>query len=464
MSDTPIKNDPAPDAVQLLLKHIESLVFEDLPTSSVSAAKTFILDSIGVGLSGSRVANVAKIKQAVSQWGQGHQAQVWATGEWLPAVSAAAINGYQIHSQEWDCVHEPAVVHPMAVILSSLVAYAQQHNLSGKQLILGVVIAVDVATLIGECVTSSLKFFRPSICGCLGATAGMCAMLGMKGEALQNALGIAYSQISGTMQSHVEGSPMLAMQIGINASAAIRAVDMAQAGFAGPKDILQGPYGYFRLFEDSFDIQPLVQKLGREYQIEHVSHKPFPTGRAGHGTIDGLQQLQKQHGFSAQDVVRVDVYGTPLINKLVGRPIKEGMDASYAKLCNGYIAASALLTGDIGVVDFEPKCLQDAERLALGSNVYTHLNAVSDPNALAPVSVSVTLISGAKYSVELQHVLGCPQNPLSREVQLIKFNAACNSAIVPFSDADISFLIKRIDQLEQITNINNLVEALVSNR
>ena len=464
MSDTPIKNDPAPDAVQLLLKHIESVVFEDLPTSSVSAAKTFILDSIGVGLSGSRVANVAKIKQAVSQWGQGHQAQVWATGEWLPAVSAAAINGYQIHNQEWDCVHEPAVVHPMAVILSSLVAYAQQHDLSGKQLILGVVIAVDVATLIGECVTSSLKFFRPSICGCLGATAGMCAMLGMKGEALQNALGIAYSQISGTMQSHVEGSPMLAMQIGINASAAIRAVDMAQAGFAGPKDILQGPYGYFRLFEDSFDIQPLVQKLGREYQIEHVSHKPFPTGRAGHGTIDGLQQLQKQHGFSAQDVVRVDVYGTPLINKLVGRPIKEGMDASYAKLCNGYIAASALLTGDIGVVDFEPECLQDAKRLALGSKVYTHLNAVSDPNALAPVSVSVSLISGVKHSVELQHILGSPQNPLGREAQLSKFNAACNSAIVPFSDADISFLIKRIDQLEQITNINNLVEALVSNR
>tara|TARA_R110002012_G_scaffold108156_2_gene250621 strand:+ start:1205 stop:2593 length:1389 start_codon:yes stop_codon:yes gene_type:complete len=462
MSDMPIINDP--DAIQLLLKHIESVGFEHLPASSVSAAKTFILDSIGVGLSGSRVANVAKIKQAVSHWGQGHQAQVWATGEWLPAVSAAAINGYQIHNQEWDCVHEPAVVHPMAVILSSLVAYAQQHNLSGKQLILGVVIAVDVATLIGECVTSSLKFFRPSICGCLGATAGMSAMLGMKGEALQNALGIAYSQISGTMQSHVEGSPMLAMQIGINASAAIRAVDMAQAGFAGPKDILQGPYGYFHLFEDSFDIQPLIQKLGREYQIERVSHKPFPTGRAGHGTIDGLQQLQKQHGFSAKDIARVDVYGTPLINKLVGRPIKEGMDASYAKLCNGYIAASALLNGSVGVADFEKSCLQDSERLALGSKVHTHLNDVSDLNALAPVSIEVTLNSGAKHRVDLQHVLGSPQNPLSRGAQLSKFSAACNSAIVPFSESDIAFLIKRIDQLEQITNINNLVEALVSNR
>jgi aconitate decarboxylase len=453
-----------PDAISLLVEHIENISYEALPATTVKASKTFILDSIGVGISGSRVPNVAKIKQAVSLWGEGHQAQVWVSGEWLPAVSAAAINGYQIHNQEWDCVHEPAVVHPMAVILSSLIAYAQQHNLSGRQLILGVVIAVDVATLIGECVTSSLKFFRPSICGCLGATAGICAMLGMQGEPLQNALGIAYSQLSGTMQSHLEGSPMLAMQIGINAAAAIRAVDMAQAGFSGPKDILQGPYGYFNLFEDSYDLSPLVEKLGTEFQIERVSHKPFPTGRAGHGTVDGLLRLQAQHGFSVTDVAKIDVYGTPLINKLVGRPVKPDMDASYAKLCNGYIAASAILTGSVGVADFEQDCLSDARRLELGSKVFTHFNKVQDPNALSPVSVMVTLHSRAELKVELQHVLGNPQNPLSRDAQLAKFHAACQSAAGHFSEQNIDFLIKRIDELEQIPNINSLIEALVSNR
>ncbi|WP_166425596.1 MmgE/PrpD family protein [Paraglaciecola sp. 20A4] len=453
-----------PDAINLLIQHIEKTTFRDLPASTVAASKTFILDSIGVGLSGSRIPNVAKIKQAVSQWGEGHQAQVWVTGEWLPAVSAAAINGYQIHNQEWDCVHEPAVVHPMAVILSSLVAYAQQHNLSAKQLILGVVIAVDVATLIGECVTSSLKFFRPSICGCLGAAAGICAMQGIKGETLQNALGIAYSQLSGTMQSHVEGSPMLAMQIGINAAAAIRAVDMAEAGFTGPKDILQGPYGYFHLFEDSYDLSPLVEKLGREFQIEQVSHKPFPTGRAGHGTIDGLLRLQKEHGFSTHEIARIDIYGTPLIIKLVGRPVKQDMDASYAKLCNGYIAASLLLTGSVGVADFEQDCLDDPDRIALGAKVHTHVNEVQDLNALVPVRVSVTLNSGTEYQVDLKHVLGSPQNPLSRDAQIAKFTAACSSAVPPFNEHNIGLLIKRIDQLEQIPNINSLVEVLVSNR
>lgn len=79
------------------------------------------------------------------------------------------------------------------------------------------------------------------MCGALGVTAGICAMQQIKGEVLANAMGISYSQLSGTMQAHVEGSGMLAMQIGINARSAMHAVDLALAGFSGPKDILEGP-------------------------------------------------------------------------------------------------------------------------------------------------------------------------------------------------------------------------------
>lgn len=449
-------------AIQRIIKHIELTQYEDLPESTRDAVKTFVLDSVGVGLSGSRVDRVAQVKQAALEWGEARQAQVWVTGEWMTAGAAAAINGYQIHNQEWDCVHEPAVVHPMAVILSALMAYAQKQKLSGQSLIKGIVVAVDVATLIGESVTSGLKFFRPSVCGCIGATAGICAMSDLQGEKVANALGIAYSQISGTMQSHVEGSPMLAMQIGLNSQAAIRAVDLALAGFDGPRDILEGPYGYFNLFEDSYDISVLEQKLGQEFQIERVSHKPYPTGRAGHGTVDGLLTLQHQHGFRASDVTAISVSATPLINRLVGRPIKPNMDVSYAKLCNGYIAATALLTGNVTVQDFDPQCLADPDRLALGKKVTTRLNDSRDPNALAPVNLEVTLTTGQQVSIDLPAVLGNPDKPLTRSAQLIKFRAACKSALCPFSDAQIEKLINDIDELEQIQNISQLVDLMIN--
>ena len=453
-------------AIDALKQHVLTTTYQDLPATTVQAAKTFILDSVGVGISGSRVSRVEQVLKAAHSWGQGQHAQVWGTGQWLPASSAALINGYQIHNQEWDCVHEDAVVHPMATILSALVAVAQQYQLSGKQLILGVTLAVDVATLIGQSVTSELRFFRPSICGCLGATAGICAMLEVDEQTLSNALGIAYSKLSGTMQAHVEGSPMLAMQIGVNAQSAVQSVDLARAGFEGPKDILQGPYGYFNLFESRSDLARFWQQLGKSFQIERISHKPFPTGRAGHGTVEGLQELMKIHGFKACDVDSIEISAPPLIHRLVGRPAGKNMDSNYAKLCNGYIAATTLLAGTVSTDDFDPDKLTDAKRLILAKKVVTKITKVSDsntldPNALSPVRVSIILTSGEKYQVELTAVLGHPDRPLSKKAQLDKFFSACKSAKVAFSDQAIDELINRIDALEQISNINDLVELMI---
>lgn len=449
-------------AIDAVLDHMMACRYDSLPASAIAAAKIFITDTLAVGLSGSRVSTVEQVKQAVADWGDAHQAQVWATGEWLPAGSAALINGFQIHNQEWDAVHEKAVVHPMATILSALLASAQQHQLSGKQLLLGLVVAVDVATSIGSAVTSGLKFFRPACCGALGVAAGICAMLQLDRATSHNALGITYSQLSGTMQAHVEGSPMLAMQIGINARAAMHAVDLARAGFSGPKDILHGPFGYFKLYENEHDIEEFFRRLGPQHQIEQVSHKPYPTGRAGHGAVDGLLQLRAQYGFSNEAIAAIHIEGTPLILRLVDRPVKQGMDSSYAKLCQGYIVACALLSGTVSVTDFDAEALQDLARLALATKVSMSLNQCTDPNALAPLTVKVSLTDGTVLQQHLPAVLGHPQRPMSPLQQQQKNAAAIASCAVPFSAADWQELINAIDQLEQVQNSNALVSLLIS--
>ncbi len=433
-----------------LVDYIEQQSFETLTPECVSAIKAFTLDSVGVGLSGSRMAMLAAVTEVTLSWGGNSedQAQVWGSGQWLPVPSAAFINAYQIHNQEWDCVHEPAVVHPMATILAALLSYAQAHQVEPKPLMLGLSIAVDIATLIGRCATSGLTFFRPSVCGALGATAGIAKMAGFNREQIKDALGVVYSQISGTMQAHVEGSMMLALQIATNARSAVVAIDMVKAGISGPHDILTGEFGFFRLFEEGHDLAPLSQ-LGKEYQMPLVSHKPFPSGRASHGTVDALQRLQQQHGFSADEVEHIHVQGTPLINRLVGRPIKDNMDVGYAKLCNGYIAACTLLNGNVDVSDFDQDKLSCKTRLALGRKVTTSLNDCDDVNALAPVTVTVTLTNGDTLVQHLTKVLGHPESPLDLPAQLDKFSRACASASKPLNKQQSDELAQLILQLEQ---------------
>ncbi|MBM4212493.1 MAG: MmgE/PrpD family protein [Gammaproteobacteria bacterium] len=116
---------PPSNITHRLVEHVTQQRYERLSKAAVESTKTFILDSLGVALSGTRVPMVRELEAVAAEWGSGKAARIWGTGRRVPAATAAFINGYQIHNQEWDCVHEPAVVHPMAVVLSTLLAWCE---------------------------------------------------------------------------------------------------------------------------------------------------------------------------------------------------------------------------------------------------------------------------------------------------------------------------------------------------
>lgn len=424
--------------IDRLLDHAQTLRFEQLPPAAVQAALTFFTDSVGVGLAGSRHARVAEVRAPALAWGQGDAARDWASGEAWPAPTAAMLNAYQIHNQEFDCVHEGAVVHPLATILPALMAQAERQARSGapvngRDFITALVLAVDVAATLGSGHVTPMRFFRPAMCGALGATLGLARLAGCGRARMADAFGMAYSQLAGTMQAHTEGSPMLALQVGLASRAAVCALDLALAGFSGPHDVLEGPFGYFDLFDAPLaprraEMLALFDRLGRDWRIAELSHKPFPTGRAAHGALDGVITLQREHGFTAADVAGVRLAAPPLILRLVGRPARPGMDVNYARLCLGYLLATWLLQGRLGLADFGRAALDDPERLALAARVTVGPNACTDPNALAPQHVQVLLHDGRRLDIELPAVLGHPQRALPAEAQRAKFDACCAHA------------------------------------
>lgn len=449
--------------IEQLLDHISAITYEDLSSEAVVACKTFVLDSLGVGVSGSRVPFVDQlITVAQLQWSGPGVAHVWNSGVGLSPGSTALINAYQIHNQEFDCVHEAAVVHPMAVILSTLLAWSEQlaaggRQVDGRALISALSVAVDVATVIGMCASQPMRFFRPGICGGLGAVAGMARLSGFDRGLTQQALGIFYSQMGGTMQAHQEGSETLPMQIAFNARNAVVAIELAQAGLTAPLNILDGDFGLFSLFEDAGNADSAFAQLGKIEQITRVSHKPYPTGRAAHGGLDGIAQLRASMGFSVEQIDSIVISAPPLIRRLVDRPPTDSMNHNYAKLCMGYIAATFLLTGDMTVEDYQEQALRDPERLALAGKVRMQPNNIDDPNALAPQSVEIRLIDGRSQRLELPAVLGSPERALSREQHLKKFRQCYQSGAQSLSVTTMEQLIVDVDQLEGCADVSALI-------
>jgi 2-methylcitrate dehydratase PrpD len=452
--------EPSPLTARLV-RHVVETRYEDLPASAVSAAKTFVLDSLGVALSGTRVPLVRELAAVAGEWGAGSQSRVWGTGERVPAATAAFLNGYQIHNQEWDCVHEPAVVHPMAVVLATLVAWAEARGgVSGRDLLRGCVLAVDVAATIGAAALNTLRFFRPAICGALGATAGIAAIRGLDPATTRSALGLAYSQVSGTMQAHVEGSAMLPIQIGVNARVPLTAIDMAARGIRGPQHFLEGPFGYFTLFDPDWDPAPFTE-LGRVFRIVELSHKPFPSGRATHGGVDGALTLRESAGFAIDDIAALRVLAPPLVIQLVDRPPRPDMAPSYARLCAPYVVATALIEGTVDVRDFEPEAIARPDRHALAARIRIVRDGNPSLNALAPQRVEIDLHDGRRLALDLPAVLGAPARPLPRERHLAKFRRAACSGARSLPAEQVQGIVDLVENLEGLADVHALVDALV---
>ena len=125
------------DAIEAFAEHVVVTDWDDLPDAAITAAKIFILDSFGVGMAGTGGPYVKEWIDGFAGLVPGTQARVWGYDQTLAAPAAAAVNGYFIHNSEYDCVHEKAVIHPMTVILSATMAYADAiGGVSGKDLIM----------------------------------------------------------------------------------------------------------------------------------------------------------------------------------------------------------------------------------------------------------------------------------------------------------------------------------------
>ena len=450
------------DAIAKFAEHVCATRFDDLSDDAVQAAKTFILDSLGVGLAGSAGPWVEELIASQQLWGTGDDARVWVHGQRLPAPAAAMCNAYQIHNSEFDCVHEAAVVHAVTVVLPSVLAVAERDGgVDGRALILAVALGVDIACHLGVATQSGLRFFRPGTAGAFAAVAGIGKLKGFDAERLVNAFSIVYAQLCGTMQAHTEGSMLLGLQVGFNARNAVVACDMAANGLEGPKNILEGPFGYFRLFETEYDLSGILPQLGKIWRIAEIAHKPFPSGRATHGVVDGCLELKRAHGFAAGDVARITARVPPLVHHLVGRPVETAMTVNYARLCASYVAARALLNDFVGVEDFQPDALNDADSLALARRITVEIDDNPDPNALTPLTVDVALQNGDRHTITLDVVYGNPAKPMRREDHLAKFRRNGASAARPLDTDGLEGLIAQIDQLENVADATSLIDSLV---
>ncbi|MEP6264666.1 MAG: MmgE/PrpD family protein [Erythrobacter sp.] len=440
-----------------------ALQTSDLPAPALDAARTFLLDTLAVGVAGTCNEASDNITAAAAGWQGGASGTCRILGRPGLAMtphSAALVNGFQIHCLEWDGLHEPSVVIALCVSVAAIVSESEASGVRLDDALMALTIGVETGVFFGAGSQSQPKFFRPSCAGLMGAAMAIGRLRGFDEAQLTNLLGMAYSQVSGTMQAHWEGSEALPLQIGIAARAALTAADLVEAGVTAPHDVIDGKFGYFTLIEDGADLEPHMAAWGNPWKICEVAHKPFPAGRATQATLTALIDLQQQHGFGMDDIADLEIHVPPLIALLVGRPWTADMKPGYARLCLEFVAPEMVRRGRIDPRRFNNEHFSAKQAELDAAKVTVILDDNTNPNALGPQDIVVSLHNGSIYRQTVDAPYGSPSRPMSRGAQIDKVAFCFEIANLPSRAEELFGLAEGSTDRTMLADVIDLVTKL----
>ena len=233
----------------------------------------------------------------------------------MQAPAAALANGALAHAFELDSLTRPgAGAHPGATVLPPALAIAQERGADGRALIAAFVAGNEVMIRIGRATghtNEARGFHAPGTTGPFGGAVAAGHLLGLDAAAMTNALGIAGSlvrRLAGVRPRRRRHGQAAAS--GARSEAGVLAASLAAAGFAGPRTVLEGEFGFLKVFCTKWDEAELTRGLGEDFVVSSTVLKRYPCHATAHAAVKAVRDLQAEHGFTGTDVEAITVTGT----------------------------------------------------------------------------------------------------------------------------------------------------------
>jgi 2-methylcitrate dehydratase PrpD len=448
------------DVAYDVVAHAAKATFSNLPESTVSISKKFVLDTIGVAIAGSAAPGCGEVASYIKEIGGKQESTVLMFGHKVPNFHAAFVNGMMCHALDFDDTHEGALVHANVTILPAALATAESvGGISGKDFLLAYALGVDFACRVGLATGLKQGWHYTSVCGYFGSALTSSKILGLNEREMLNALGIAYSQVGGTHQTILDTALVKRMHPGLAARGGVFSAMLAKQGITGSKGIFEGEFGFFNKYErGNADI--LRKDLGKTFEVDNLSLKPYPCCMCTHGAITGTLDLVKEHNIQPDDVEKVEVITSRYVNGLIGAPFEirdnPQVDAQFS---GPYTVAAAIIRGKFGIGEIQEDSIRDSQIMALAERVSCSVDD-SIKTYLVPVTVKIHLRNGGSISKRVEVLKGNPANPTTEEEDIEKFNECARFGIREMSEGRRDKLVELILSLEELSNVQEIVEYL----
>jgi 2-methylcitrate dehydratase PrpD len=408
-----------------LADYAASCRYQDIPPDVVDRAKQCITDTIAAVIFGYDLPWSRMLVAFAAKNGAGGNSRILGLGApRVNAPAAALANGALAHAFEMDNLTWPSTgVHPGATLLTSGLAVAQERGIGGRELITAIVAGAEVMIRIGRATKHSNEgrgFHAPGTTGPFGAAIACGRLMGFDTERMRNALGIAGSLACGLLEFARAGNGAMVkrLHLGRAAESGVLAASLAGEGFTGPASVLEGEFGFLRVFCGSeFDSHELTDGLGDSYATRSIMLKRFPCHITAHTSVQAILDLRTEHGYAAADVVSIHIAGNDKMARV--NNIAFPADIMMAQYSIPFCVALAHVRDPRDPRSFDESALREPQIRSLAERV-TITIAKERPTPLAAL-VTVKLKDGRVLTRCVADFKGTPAQPLDQRELREKF-------------------------------------------
>lgn len=439
------------DMVNEISAKYAKLQFEDLPPEVVDTTKKFILDTLGCGLAGTKAPGSGEAHALFASFGGKEEAAVLGFGSRMPCPDAAFVNSVVSHALDFDDTLDDAAMHCYVSALPAALSLAEARNASGKQLIAAVAVGVDLSCRLGVAIKTPLSWIRTATCGSFGATAAAGKVLNLEQQGLRNAFGVVYSQTSGNAQCLLDGGLSKRMQPAFSARSGVLSALMAEKGITGAREVFEGKFGYFNLYErGAYDREKCLEGLGEEFFGMKLSIKPYPSCRMTHSSIDAALALREKYEFRFDQIDKVELLVSRMSKEMVGKPFKVRQNPQVdAQFSIPFTVSVALEKGKPFIDDFDESFVcQEKWRYWTDKISVLADNSLEDRD-IKPATIKLYLKNGKILSHRVRIPKGHPENPLTWEESIEKFKNCSSFGINKIPNGKLEQMISIVFDLDK---------------
>lgn len=443
-----------------IARWIADLKPENLPDDVVARAKDCVLDQLGCQIVGARLPHVAPVLRHVRSLGARPEASLTLAGERTTAIYAAYANASCGHSMEFDDGHVMCG-HPGAVVIPAALAIAERDGRSGRDLLVAIVAGYQAMALGGGQIhkLARTRGWHPmKFQGPFGAAGAVAKLIDLDSGQITDALAIAGSEASGTMEYDQSGGEVKRVHAGSASRSGAQAALLAAEGLTGPSTIFEGKRGIFKVFADGFDGDPETL-WERDFHLRDTMFKLSPAVFTIHGAIQAAEAIMETHRLDpAQiDTIIADVAEVTILH---GAGIVHPKDMIGAQFSLCFAVSSVFARGQARLEDFaDPAAWADPLIAGLSERIVVRERKVELGASELGGKITVVMKDGTRFAQDRPIPRGHYDNPASSDDLARKFRQLTGSILPADRTERIVEVVAELDRMEDCTVLVDLLRA-----